>query len=636
MIIVLATPDSQDRERYTHWLTTRSPHEIEVMETTSGRQTLDACHGSKPDCLILHDQLSDMSGLEFLEKYHQSSILTTTPLIFVASQHDDALATTVREFGTLDYVLKPTLSEELLWKIIQHAIERQAILYRMQTLEHQYSAILQSSLDGIVVIGSNGKIRFTNHAAEHFFQRSPSDLLGSPFGFPVVAGQTSEIEIHHSDGGTTPIEMRVVPIEWEQEGAYLVSLRNLTERRKAENERHRLETERQYSQKLESLGVLAGGIAHDFNNLLMTIVARSGLALRSLPADSPAREHITFIEKSGLRGGELANQMLTFAGKTKIDFQSVQLSKFLKDMEVFLRATISKRMTLTYDLAPSLPIIRADPAQLRQIIMNVVTNASEAHADKEGTITITTTEFDPKAFDPRSWYLIGDPPTTPCPMLQVQDSGCGMKAEVIPKIFDPFFSTKFPGRGLGLAALLGITRAHSATIAVKSQPGTGTDFCLIFPAKPVESRQEKSPLLSIPSTRTTSEKKPVILIVDDEEEVRVACSLILQELGCHALVAADGEVGVQVFQEHQNDISAILLDLTMPKLDGQQCFKKIRALSGQVPVILSSGYSEEEAMKQFQNSGINAFIQKPYQVEVLIQKIQALTTETLIEEHPLP
>ena len=627
MLIVLASHRDQERSQYADWLQNTASPNLEIIETASGRQTLDVCQGSKPDCLILSDQLSDRSGLEFLQNFHQSSVLVNTPIVFVLSQHDHQLAPQVMALGAQATTVKTQLSDSLLWPIVQHAIERHSILQHMQTLEHQYSAILQSSLDGIVVIGQDGQIRFTNHAAEHLLQRSEPELMNTPFGFPVVSGQTTEIEITQEEGRSTPIEMRVVPIKWEQEAAYLVSLRDLTERRKAENERDRLEMERQYSQKLESLGVLAGGIAHDFNNLLMTIVARSGLALRSLATDSPAREHITFIEKSGLRGGELANQMLTFAGKTKLDFQSVQLSQFLKNMEVFLRATISKRMTLTYNLEPSLPLIRADPAQLRQIIMNVVTNASEAHGDKEGEISITTTELEPTTFEVQSWYLLGDPPTTRCPMLQVQDSGCGMKAEMIPKIFDPFFSTKFPGRGLGLAALLGITRAHSATIAVKSQPGMGTKFCLIFPSTQEESKPEKSSLLSVPTTKAVLEKKPVILIIDDEEEVRVACSLILQELGCRALVAADGEVGLQVFEQHQTDITAVLLDLTMPKLDGQQCYKKIRELNAQVPVILSSGYSEEEAMKQFQNSGINAFIQKPYQVEVLIQKIQELNQQ---------
>lgn len=636
VLILLVSKDPKEQDRYQTWLQSVAPATFEIRAVSSGRKAWDICKHSKPDCVLLNDQLSDMDGLEFLANLEHSAMKPKFPVIYVISHHDAAEGPRALKYGAQEFVLKSKLSDELLWHLIHHAIERQAIIERIWNLEVQYNTILQSSLDGIVVIGTNGEILFSNQAAEQLFQRSSTDLLGAPFGFPVVAGQTTEIAIDRHEGTSIPVEMRVVPIEWEHKTAYLASLRNLTERRKAEEERQRLELERQYSQKLESLGVLAGGIAHDFNNLLMTIVARSGLALRSLPGDSPAREHITFIEKSGLRGGELANQMLTFAGKTKLDFQHIVLSKFLKDMEVFLRATVSKRMTLTFDVDPSLPSIRADPAQLRQIIMNIVTNASEAHDNHEGQITISTQLIDPQSGRFNNWYLIGDLPTAPCPAFQVQDTGCGMQADMIPKIFDPFFSTKFPGRGLGLAALLGIVRAHSAMIAIKSEPKVGTTFCLAFPpSTPAKSRTTPTKL-SVPSTKTVTEKKPVILIIDDEEEVRVACSLILQELGCDALVAADGEVGVQVFEQHRGDISAILLDLTMPKLDGQQCLKKIREVDPMIPVILSSGFSEEEAMKQFQDSGINAFIQKPYQVEVLIEKIQALTPNIALQENPFP
>ncbi|MDH4195319.1 MAG: response regulator [Nitrospirota bacterium] len=490
--------------------------------------------------------------------------------------------------------------------------------------EKHFRLLIHHISDGVVIVGKNGLIRFANPAAEQLFQRTSEQLTGSPFGFPITENRATEIEISSEHGRPTPVEMRVVPIEWEEEPAYLASLRDVTERRKSEEERRRHEIERQYSQKQESLGVLAGGIAHDFNNLLMTIVARSGLALRALPQDSPAREHLTFIEKAGLRGGELANQMLAFAGQTKLDFQGVQLSKLLKDMTPFLRATISKRLTFEFDLASSLPPIRADQTQLRQIIINIVTNASEASGEGNGIITIRTYEWKSTMQNFHGWYVIGDLPTDRGVALAIQDTGCGMTPDLIPKIFDPFFSTKFPGRGLGLATLLGIAQAHAATIAVRSQPDVGTEFVLLFPPTTPNTSTKKAPTFSIPEQHTSLPKKPVVLVVDDEEDVRVACSLIFQEMGLEALVASDGTVGIQVFQQHQKDIMAVLLDLTMPNMDGQQFFDHIRGLNSPVPVILSSGYSEEEAMKRFHNSGIAAFIQKPYQVEVLIAKIQEI------------
>jgi two-component system, cell cycle sensor histidine kinase and response regulator CckA len=494
--------------------------------------------------------------------------------------------------------------------------------------ETHFHLLIQHIIDGVVIVGTDGLIRFTNPAAEHLFQRTSEQLTGAPFGFPVAENQTTEIEILGKNGQPTPVEMRVVPIEWEEEPAYLASLRDMTERRKADEERRRHEIERQYSQKMESLGVLAGGIAHDFNNLLMTIVARSGLALRVLPHDAPAREHLTFIEKAGLRGGELANQMLAFAGQTRLNFQVIHLSKLLNDMAPFLRAAISKRLTLQYALAPSLPPIRADQAQLRQIIINIVTNASEAIGEGDGVITVRTFEWNPDSDNFQSWYVIGDLPTDQGVAFTIQDTGCGIAPEMIPKIFDPFFSTKFPGRGLGLASLLGIAQAHTASISVRSQPGIGTEFVIVFPATTASSSTKKAPTVSIPTQHASLPKKSAVLVVDDEEDVRVACSMIFPGMGLEALVASDGQIGIEVFQQHQKDIMAVLLDLTMPNMDGQQFFDQIQRLNPTVPVILSSGYSEEEAMKRFHNPGITAFIQKPYQVEVLITKIQEIRQKT--------
>ncbi|MDH5700335.1 MAG: response regulator [Nitrospirota bacterium] len=490
--------------------------------------------------------------------------------------------------------------------------------------EKHFRLLIHHIIDGVVIIGTDGLIRFTNPAAEQLFQRTSEQLMGAPFGFPVTENRTAEIEILSEGGGQTPVEMRVVPIEWEGKPAYLASLRDITERRKAEEERRRYEIERQYSQKIESLGVLAGGIAHDFNNLLMTIVARSGLALRSLPQDSPAREHLAFIEKAGLRGGELANQMLTFAGQTTLNFQVVQLSKLIEDMASFLRSTISKRLTLEYDLGSPLPPIRADQTQLRQIIMNIVTNASEASGEGDGVITIRTYEWNPTTQNFQSWYVLGDLPASRSVVLTIQDTGCGMASEMIPKIFDPFYSTKFPGRGLGLATLLGLAQAHAAAIAVRSQPDVGTEFSLLFPATTPSPSTKKAPVFSIPIQHSSLTKKSTVLVIDDEEDVRVACSMIFEEMGLKTLVASDGQIGIQVFQQHQHDIMVVLLDLTMPNMDGQQFFEYLQGLNATIPVILSSGYSEEEAMKRFHNPSMAAFIQKPYQVETLIAKVEEI------------
>ncbi len=612
-----------DRSTYSRWLqhTISIPLDIQEMET--GAEALKVFASTPPHCILLGDQLSDMTGLDFLEKIRYA-YTSEHSIFFLTEQGKEEVAVQAIKLGAKNSFIKNTLSEEFLWQHIQQEINQFENSRRIQALERQSTTILQSSADGLVVIGTDGLIRFTNPAAEHLFQQSGTELLGSPFGYPMVEGETKEINIQHQESPSTPVEMRVVPIEWENQPAYLTSLRDLTERRKAEAERQRHETERQYAQKLESLGVLAGGIAHDFNNLLMSIVARAGLALRALSPDAPAREHLNVIEKSGLRGGELANQMLTFAGQTQLDFQAINLQQFLQDIKSFLRSTVSKRITLTFNVSANLPFIRGDRSQLRQLLMNIVTNAAEAIGNQDGTIQICTSTMDTSTQDFRPYHIIGDLPWGPCVSLAIQDTGTGIKPQLIPKIFDPFFSTKFPGRGLGLAALLGIVRGHGAAIAVQSHIGHGTEFLLLFPTtkKPLT---QSSASLTLPKESGSRSIPSQVLIVDDEEEIRTTCSLILQEIGFEALVAHDGKAGERIFEQHQDEIALVFLDLTMPGLDGGTLAKKIRMRNSNIPILVSSGFTEDEAMKHFSQSNIDAFIQKPFQVDVLIAKVQELT-----------
>ncbi|RMH31606.1 MAG: response regulator [Nitrospirae bacterium] len=408
------------------------------------------------------------------------------------------------------------------------------------------------------------------------------------------------------------------------EALLIKAIRYAIERKKGELERRRLEAQIQYAQKLESLGVLAGGIAHDFNNLLMTIVARAGLALRALPPDAPGREHLKHIEKAGLRGGDLANQMLTYAGRGKPAIQAVNVSKLIEHMSHLLQISISKRATLTLELASHPPTIQADPAQIRQVVMNLVTNASEAINDHNGQITVATgttlaTTDEPTVPD---WYVVGHLPPGTGVYIEVRDTGCGMSAETVSKIFDPFFTTKFTGRGLGLAALLGIVRAHSGTVAVKSQPGTGTAVRVTFPSL---ERVKTAPPAS-PTIQQEWRAQGTVLVVDDEEDVRVASQLILEEIGLQVLTANDGHAGLHTFQKHHEVITAVLLDLTMPGLTSEQLSTEMRRIKPHVPIILSSGYTEEEALRRFSRADVNGFIQKPYQVEALIEKVRQVLT----------
>ena len=617
-----------NRGEFSQWIQHAAKNNVNIQEMESGEEALLACQLTPPQGMLIDSKLSDMTGLDFLGKMNQISSISEPPFIFFIGMANEEVAAKALKLGAHNYFIYNTLSPELLWRHIQRALHQLSAIKRIQALERQSNTIWESSGDGLVVVGMDGRILFTNPAAENLFQCPNEQLVGSPFEHQLIHGETKEILIHHPNKPARAAEMRVVPIEWENMPAYLTSLRDLSERRKAEEDRERHEMERQYAQKQESLGVLAGGIAHDFNNLLMSVVARAGLALRLLPPKSPIREHLQIIERSGLRGGELANQMLTFAGQTQLDFQTINFPQFLKDSKSFLRSTVSKRISLTFQLSPNVPPIRGDRSQLRQMLMNSVTNAAEAIGDQEGVIHISTSLANFSTTDFGHYHIMGDLPSGPCVLLKIQDTGSGMKPELIPKIFDPFFSTKFPGRGLGLAALLGIVRGHGGTIAVKSNPGKGTEFIFLFPAIHTPS-PPNIPSLTLPLEPTSRTIHSKVLVVDDEEEVRTACSLILKEIGFDALVAQDGQAGEQIFERYREEIALVFLDLTMPHVDGGKLAEKIRGKDRTVPILVSSGYPEEEAMKHFSQSGINAFIQKPFQVEILIAKIQELTKQKI-------
>ncbi|MFB3115041.1 MAG: response regulator [Nitrospirales bacterium] len=481
----------------------------------------------------------------------------------------------------------------------------------------RFQLLIEQNVDGMVIVGSDRTIRFVNPAAEAIFGKTWVDLLGTEFCFPLLVGDTTEIDIVTPKGETLQVEMRIVEIDWEEESTYLASLRDITFRKIAEEGRKRTEVQMQQVQKLESLGVLAGGIAHDFNNLLMTIVAHSGLAAKKMTLESPGREHLLKIEQAALRGGELANQMLTYAGRGKPLIQAIHVSKLVEEMGHLLAVSISKRISLVYDLSSHLPMVNVDPAQMRQVVMNLIINASEAIGDRMGIISLRTGEMFVTEDYLSGCHVRGEFEDHTCVFFEVVDTGIGIDSENFEKIFDPFFTTKFTGRGLGLAALLGIVRSHGGAIKVTSELGKGTAFRIILPRTlGIESSShQQSDIQETPSGKGT------ILVIDDEDDVRLATQLILEDKGYQVICAQDGLSGLDLFRQHHHDIRAVLLDLTMPHMNGEELFSEIQQIRADVPVVLSSGYSEEEAVRQFAGSPFKAFIQKPYQIEALVEII---------------
>jgi len=413
-----------------------------------------------------------------------------------------------------------------------------------------------------------------------------------------------ELRNRAKDGHFYWVDTTIVPF-MDEEGhpTQFVAIRtDITQRKEAE-------AAMLLSQKLESLGVLAGGIAHDFNNLLTTILGNAELAELGLPAESPARPFLEQIESAVLRASDLTRQLLAYAGKGRLQLIDVDVNLLVKEMTQLLSVSISKKALVRCDLAPSLPLVSADPSQLQQVVMNLVTNASEAIGDeRSGLITLRTGE---QVLD--EVYVACVAPTLPLEpgryvILEVTDTGCGMTPEVVSRIFDPFFTTKFTGRGLGLSAMMGILRGHKGSIKIYSELGRGSTFKVYLPAL-----GEASPETVAKAEAALWTGQGTLLLVEDESHARAVARASAEHLGFQVIEAADGREGLEVFQQRHGDLALVLMDLTMPHMDGKEAFSRMRALNPAVPVVLTSGYSEQDVVSEFLGRGLAGFLPKPYQ-----------------------
>lgn len=525
--------------------------------------------------------------------------------------------------------------------VARDVTEKNRAAEELRVSEERYRTLIDNIDLGITLIDRDYRIKMVNRKQATTFHMTPADFPGRschemfekrgevcshcPGSVAMRTGLPASVELSNEipELGMQDFRIQAFPLlNGEGEAAGFIELvENVTELKRGREERERLEARLTQNQKLESLGILAGGIAHDFNNLLMGIVGNIDLALMHTAPESPVRPYLQRIDTTAQRAADLTNQMLAYSGKGRFVVEPINVSRLVEEMGHLLETVINKKAVLKYHLAGDLPPVDADATQIRQVVMNLITNASDAIGERSGAIAITTALLEADASYFNSMQLDDGLPSGFYVCLEVADTGAGMDRETQARIFDPFFTTKHTGRGLGLAAVTGIVRGHKGALKVYSEPGLGTTFKVLFPVSASAARgakDETSPHAH--ASRALGEARTV-LVVDDDETVLANARLLLEEAGYKVLTARDGEEGVKVFATRGKEISAVLLDLTMPHMDGDEAFKRISAINPDVPVIMSSGYSEIDASTRFAGKKVAGFIQKPYRIGQLLAKL---------------
>ncbi|MDX1392789.1 MAG: MASE1 domain-containing protein [Gemmatimonadota bacterium] len=396
----------------------------------------------------------------------------------------------------------------------------------------------------------------------------------------------------------------------------------VAERTGAQVEQERLERRVRRSEKLESLGALAGGIAHDFNNLLVAIMGNVDLILMDTDPSDPTYDALDQSVRASERATELCRQLLAYAGQGPYERSVVDLSSVVSEITSLLRVTVPKGTVLNYDLAPEDLPVMADTGQLRRVILNLFANAGDALGVRRGQITVRTyAALDANWYRERGVFYL-DPPEGPVAVLEVEDTGEGIAADNLERIFDPVFTTRGAGRGLGLASVLGIVRGHGGALNVRSELGAGTVFTLIFPL-------EDAPIDTVPTPPIPDleRRTGAVLVVDDEPSVRRAAVALVRRLGYQVVEASDGHAALEAVAEHGDVLTCILLDITMPGMSGVEVLREIRQSGRDIPVLLSSGYvlSPIEVLAEY---GPARFLPKPYTLSGLEDAIDELLHST--------
>jgi PAS domain S-box-containing protein len=602
---------------------------------SSAPEALRSISARLPDLILTDVQIPGMDGFELCRRVKDSPGTADIPLIFVSALSSDKDRNAGFEAGAVDYIVKPFYAPEVLSRVKSHlALRRlqQELRSRQEHSEERFQSIYRTNMLAICFWREDGTITEANDAFRELLGYSREELAQGLLNWKAVTppsdaaldrqameslkatGLCPPYEKNFLDrqGGLIPVLLGAALLRANPpEGvAYAVDLRPFK----------KLEERLRQAQKMESLGMLAGGIAHDFNNLLTGILGNASLIQMRDTCDEPTRLLASRIEQAADSAADLTRQMLAYAGKGRFVIQPVNLSHVVHEMVPLLEISLSKKARLQIDCLQNIPLIETDLSQIRQILMNLIINASEALGDNVGDIRISTGVFDADAEYLSHAHVATQATPGRYVFIEVTDTGCGMSETTLSKIFEPFFSTKFVGRGLGLSAIAGIVRTHQGGIVVTSQPGRGTTFRVLLPARAMTPKP-----LDAPRPHPTSVKgQGHVLVVDDEESIRTFAITALESAGYNVSVARDGQEAFYLLRDHNQPMDLVLLDMTLPVLNGKEVLGELRKVRPATPVILMSGHHRETLSEELADNPPNAYLQKPFKPTHLLEAVKDL------------
>ena len=503
------------------------------------------------------------------------------------------------------------------------------------TLSEQ-GVILEANLTVTALVGV-ARDALVKQPITRFIYKDDQDIFYLHRKQVLKSGETQACELRMAKKDGTPFWANLAATAAQDEsGAPLLRLvlSDITARKHTEEEKEKLETQNRQLQKAESLGRMAGAIAHHFNNQLQAVTMSLELIQCDLPENAGAVEKLTRAMEAVRKAAEVSTLMLTYLGQSRVKFEPLDLSAVCLRSLPLLRAGMPQRVGLATNFPSPGPVLCANANQLQQVLTNLVTNACESSGDEQGAIRLTITTASAKEITGVNRFPIDwQPQVAAYACLEVADAGCGIADHEIGKICDPFFSSKFAGRGLGLSVVLGIVRAHEGLLTVESKPGRGSVFRVFFPAAAAVAASRTSAMIQAPAVAGIYPAARLtlagtLLLVEDEAGVRETVALTLERFGFTVLAAKDGVEAVELFRLHREEIDCVLSDVSMPRMNGWETLTALRKLAPDLPVILLSGYSEAQVMEGEHTELPQAFLSKPFEIKALVSVIDKVLADT--------